>query len=208
MEPSNLASRREEAIQALCLARAEGRIPDAVFQDRLELVREASTAGALDALVADLLPTGSHDLVVTDEHAVVVVPAERLRVACYFAQSSRAGQWTVPQSLSLRILFGEMLIDLREAAILSDVLDVDLDCFAGTLRLIVPPGTQIENESEEFLATSTHKRMKVDPAVESFPPPALLVRITGKVVLGELTIRERPPAARERPWWKRLLPGR
>jgi hypothetical protein len=71
----------------------------------------------------------------------------------------------------------------------------------GELKLIVPPGTQVENECDEVLSNSSHKTRKKSAA----PPNGLLVVIRGKVRLGEISVKERVPTGEEKPRFKPLI---
>lgn len=203
---------RREAIRTLSTAVATDRLSVEQLVSRLELVRQAPNRATLDAIVADVLPSGAYPL----SHEITrsmpiptryagVEPAELLRIATVLGSSKRAGSWTVPLRLELRVVLGELTIDLRDAVFGSDVLDIDLHAKFGSVTLIVPAGTQVENECEEKLSTSTHSTRSVRGA----GPLRLLIRITGRVVLSNLEIKEKRRSGEEEPSgaWKRLLGG-
>ncbi len=210
---SDLEVVRAEAIQRLCAAHAEDHIPLAVFEDRLERLRAADTEGTVAALVADIEPSGEW----TPASGTLPArgsPPSTLRIAGYFSSSTRAGSWSVPDQLEIQILFGSLRIDLREAETLSDLVEIEVSSSFGSLELIVPPGTLIENDVHETLSSSTHKRKRSSGAFRPVPP--LRVRITGHILLSEVVIKERPltPAGDEGGggrrgggWWRRLWPG-
>ena len=191
---------RHEAIRALSAAVATHRLPVEQLESRLALVRQAPNRATLDAIVADILPTGGFTLPaviepeVADHTAVAPVePAEYLRIVTVFGSTKRAGSWTVPLHLDLKVILGELTIDLRDAVFCADVLDIDLHVTLGSLRLIVPAGTQVENECEERFSSSTHSMRSAKGA----PRIGLLVRLTGRVVFGNLEIKEKRPSGDE-----------
>ena len=206
-----LESLRHEAIRVLSSGVAADRLTVEQFESRLALVRQAPNRATLDAIVADVIPSGGYPVpaglvaVVPDHTALPPVePAELLRITTVLGTTKRAGSWTVPLRLQLRVVLGELTIDLRDAVFGSDVLDIDLRAKFGSITLIVPAGTQVENECEERLSSSSHSTRSARGA----SPLGLLVRITGRVVLSNLEIKEkRRSGEEEEPGWLRLLKG-
>jgi hypothetical protein len=209
---------REEAIRALSAALSGDRISFDQFESRLALVRQAPNRATLDAILADLpvdeefvLPTGlvpparDHTAVAGHEDLMPVEPAEVLRIKTVMGSSKRAGSWTVPFRLELKVVLGELTVDLRDAVFCSDTLDLDLHVLLGSLTLIVPAGTQVENESEEKFTSSSHSTR----STRGMSRIGLLIRITGRVHWSSLEIKEKPPSgmAAEKPRWMRLLAG-
>jgi hypothetical protein len=209
---------REEAIRALSAALSGDRISFDQFESRLALVRQAPNRATLDAILADLpvdeefvLPTGlvpparDHTAVAGHEDLMPVEPAEVLRIKTVMGSSKRAGSWTVPFRLELKVVLGELTVDLRDAVFCSDTLDLDLHVLLGSLTLIVPAGTQVENESDEKFSSSSHSTR----STRGMSRIGLLIRITGRVHWSSLEIKEKPPSgmAAEKPRWMRLLAG-
>lgn len=190
---------RQEALRILSVAIATDRLPVGQLEPRLELIRQAPNRPTLDAIVADVMPTGGvlvpSGLVAAADHTYAgpVEPAPELRISTVFGSSKRAGSWTVPLQLSLRVLMGELTIDLRDAVFGSDLLEIDLSVTLGSLVLIVPAGAQVENECEERMSSSTHSTR----SARGVSPLGLLIRITGHVRWSSIEIREKRPSADE-----------
>ncbi len=204
-----LESVRQDAIRALSGAVASDRMSVAEFESRLVQVRQAPNRATLDAIVADLVPSGGYSVPaglvpMYPDHATLapVEPAEVLRIKTVLGSSKRAGSWTVPYRLELKAVLGEIGIDLRDAVFGSDVLDIELHAVMANITLIVPAGTQVENECEERLSSSSHSTRSARGA----NPLGLLVRITGRVVMSNLEIKEKRRSGDEEPSaWQRLL---
>lgn len=189
-----LEALRHEAIRALSAAVATDRLSIEQFESRLALVRQAPNRASLDAITADLLPSGGYSLrrefapVPVDHTAIApVAPAELLRIRSVLSSSKRAGSWTVPLALDVKVVLGELTIDLRDALFYSDVLDLHLDVRLGSFTLIVPPGTQVENECEERWSATTHSTR----STRGVGAIGLLVRLTGKVRWANVDIKEK-----------------
>jgi len=204
-----LESVRHDAIRALSGAVASDRMSIDEFEARLIQVRQAPNRATLDAIVADLVPSGGYSVPaglvpVFPDHAALapVEPAEVLRIKTVLGSSKRAGSWTVPYRLQLIAVLGEITIDLRDAVFGSDVLDIELHSTFANITLIVPAGTQVENECEERLSNSSHSTR----SARGVNPLGLLVRITGRVVMSNLEVKEKRRSGDEQPsTWQRLL---
>ena len=192
----DLDAARRDAIHALCVAQAQDRISVELFEQRLLLLREAPTAAAMKQILGDLDASGDYALQRLDAplsgplETTAVAPLERMRLSAVFSGTRRSGPWTVPLRIEAKIIFGDMTLDFRDAWFEVDTLDIEVDAFCGKLRLIVPPGTQIENEIEETLSGSNHKRGR-----EIAEPNGLLVRLSGQMFMGKVLISERPPTS-------------
>jgi hypothetical protein len=211
-----LDAARHDAVRHLSAAVADDRMPIAQFESRLALVRQAPNRASLEAIIADVLPSGGWTRPnlparVAADHTqfdplAPVEPADVLRIATVMGSSKRAGLWTVPLRLELKVVMGEMIIDLRDAVFLSDVLEIECRATMAQLTLIVPAGVQVENECEERFSSSTHSVRSAKGA----NPLGLLIRITGRVLFSSIDVKEKRSSAEEAmqpAWWQKLLPG-
>jgi hypothetical protein len=193
---TDLDAARRDAIHALCVAQAQDRISVELFEQRLLLLREAPTPAAIRQILGDLDASGDYALQRLDTplpapiETAAVAPLERMRLSAVFSGTKRSGQWTVPLLIEAKIIFGDMTLDFRDAWFEVDTLDIDVEAWCGKLRLIVPPGTQVENEIEETLSGSKHRRGR-----EATEPNGLLVRLSGQMFMGKVEILERPPTS-------------
>lgn len=190
MNPDDLRQARDEARELLDAAVEEQRISPEIHELRLALIGEAPSAAAVAAIIADLGPTGGYDLVSLETQTAWVNAPEYLRLSAMFGSTKREGRWTAPMSLDLECIVGEVHVDLRDATFGSDLLEINVDVYLGEVVITVPSGTEVQNECTNFLGSSKHVRPKRDMS----PPNGLLVRVTGKVVLGDLKTRERLPS--------------
>lgn len=206
---TDLESARRDAVARLCYAQASGLLSVEAFEERYALIGEASSVATLDAIVADLdvedatplLPVPIRTLPVepvdtggyTMRGALPVAAASSVRIPAVLGSAVRAGTWTVPEHLEVMCTLGEVKLDFRDATFSTDTIVIDASVLLGSLTIIVPPGTQIENECEEFMANSSHPRRGKNRAA----PNGILVIIQGKVRLGELSVKERPPTGLE-----------
>jgi hypothetical protein len=216
---TNLESARRDAVARLCLAQASGFLSVEAFEERYSLITEATSVATLEGLVADLtieedpllpVPTSSYELepITADSGAVTgadgwrapraVAAASSVRIPAVFGSAERGGTWTVPEHLEVMVTLGEVKLDFRDAVFTTDTVELDVSVLLGSLNLILPPGTQVENECEEFMASSAHPSRGRKGA----PPNGILVIIRGHVRIGELNIKERGPTGSEPPRFK------
>ena len=208
-----LENARREAIRILSAAHAQDVISLEAFESRLDRIKQAVNYATIDAVLADVPETGRFALSTlsavplpqSPDHlgAAPVAPADYLRVASVFASSKRAGSWTVPLALEAKVLFGELVLDLRDSVFASDVLDIDVDVKFGQLTVIVPAGSQVENEVHEVLSSSTHSTRDA----RGIGPIGLLIRLQGRVLLGSIAVKEKPPSTGpvRTSFWAKLL---
>ena len=68
----------------------------------------------------------------------------RSPVLALFGRDRRDGRWVVPATVPVVALFGEVVLDLREALLQSARVVVHATVVGGTLELIVPEGVAVE----------------------------------------------------------------
>jgi hypothetical protein len=207
---SELQLARRDTVARLCRAQANGLISVEAFEERYALVREAGSIAGLDALVADLHDEPGYTVAEVDEPApytqsALVAAPESIRLSAVFGSSTRAGIWTVPEHIEVLVIAGEVTLDFRDATFATDTVLIETSVTMGGLKLIVPPGTQVENEATNFMSSTSHPRRGRRGA----PPNGLLVIIQGRIRLGEISIKERVPTGEEekvlKPMIDRLL---
>jgi hypothetical protein len=112
---------RERTTELLRDAAAEGRLSFEELADRIDSAARAVTRDELERLSADLpLPVGA----ITGHEVVMPTHTSTL-----FGDVRRSGAWTVPAQGSWRSLFGDVVLDLREARVTAPEVGID----AGTI---------------------------------------------------------------------------
>lgn len=122
-------------------AAADGRLTLAEHADRTERALAARTLGELTRLTADLtLASGQ---------PIRLYP--RRSVSAVFSRERREGRWVVPDAFPVTALFGNVVIDLRDAMLQSPRIVIYATAIGGQIRLIVPPGVAVEMVGRSFL---------------------------------------------------------
>lgn len=204
-QPRSLDDAREHAVQLLSHHYAYDRLTLEQVEQRLELAHRARTAGELDALLADL-PSPPRDEVTTGERQFYQLARAgegepKGRLLSFFAEVKRRGAWAPARQLEVRVVFGSMLLDLREAQLQPGTTHVDASVVFGELKVMVPPGVRVVSEGSAVFGSFDHSA----PSWDELPPNAPTVRITGTAVFGATRVIVRLPgenglAALRRKW--------
>jgi hypothetical protein len=124
---------RERVVAVLTEAAADGRLTLGEHAERAERAYSARTLGDLTVLTADLAVPSAQPIRVD----------ARRSVAGIFARERRSGRWVVPESLAVTAVFGEVILDLREALLQSRHVTIYATVIGGHVELIVPDGIAV-----------------------------------------------------------------
>ena len=138
---------------------ASGRIEVEELERRLDLVPLESTT------TTALVPAPQHTRVV-------------------MSSVDRTGPWAVPRELSVRVLWGNLRLDLREATLDPAGTTIDVAITMGSVEVIVPPGVAVEIGASSFMGN-------IEERIERGAITGPVVRITGRVKLGNLELETR-----------------
>ncbi len=121
-------------------------------------------------------------------------------VTALFGSLNRSSGWLVPDYLTASAYFGEVKLDFREASLpASGIVEIDATAVFGAIKLIVPPGTQVEMEGvwsafgeighkNRWFRVRSFLRRFVTGEDDEAPPDhePFLLRVTGKAIFGEV----------------------
>jgi hypothetical protein len=165
---------RSGTLRRLHNAVALGLIDIGEFEERSAQVSAARQPGELQALVCDLPGPG----------AIAASAADRLELRGWLGSLRRQGAWTVPTRLALVRRVGSVDLDLTSARFAGPVVVIELDMVRGSVDIRLPDGASASIDDVTIYGGSARDRRR-DPAAEGRPH----VVITGRVVLGSVTIR-------------------
>jgi hypothetical protein len=171
MTETLLTDRRDHIIDRLSSDYANGAFEVEELERRLALVHAAQTPAELEALVTDLVPAST---------STALMPVQRMRVV--MGSIERTGPWSVPAQLAARVLWGNLLLDLREARLGPGLTTIEVNVTMGNVEVIVPPGVEVEVDASSFLGNIEER---TERATTTGSP---VVRIIGRVKLGNLEL--------------------
>jgi hypothetical protein len=177
---------RERVIALLNEAAADGRLTLGEHSERAERAYAARTLGELAALTTDLASASAQPIRLDT----------RRPVAGIFSRERRDGRWVVPDRLAVTAVFGEVVLDLREAVLQSQRSTILATVMGGTLQLIVPEGIAVEVTGTAVL--SRRREQAVEKAAAGPAPHAMPVIEVRALSLGGRVKVVRPRRSRWR----------
>ena len=171
-------SEREAIVERLRVASAEGRLSLEELVGRTEAAYSATTRGELANVAVDLPEQASAPASSTTQ------PARSQRMVSVFADVSRRGWWRAEGTVSPMTVFGDVELDLREAAVPTGQVQISAVAPFGDIEVIVPDGVIVE-----LSGFSLFGRKKVDVRRSSSMQSAPVVRVQGFTVFGSVLVR-------------------
>ncbi|MCK2217448.1 DUF1707 domain-containing protein [Actinomadura sp. ATCC 31491] len=170
---------REAVVEQLRVASVEGRLTLAELTDRTEAAYSASTHAELALLTQDLPAAGA----VPAPPAPLPQGRKRRWFVGVMGDSKRRGKWRIDQELGAVAVMGDVLLDLREAEVRTDVVDVLAVSVMGDVKIIVPDGVIVDLDG---MAIMGDKKVDVLEAAPGMNVP--VVRVHAYAVMGDVKV--------------------
>ena len=174
---------RDHGVELLRAAVVDGRLTLEEFSERVEVAQTARTEQELAALLHDLPMTPTAPA----SGGAVTAPGEHHRAFC--SRISRSGPLSLPARGSYRSIFGTIHLDLRQARLSADVIELDVFNLFGTVTVIVPEGVEVSVDGGGLFASQVIDTPQVPPVQDA---PKLRIHASGPG--GTLYVRTKPPA--------------
>ena len=194
---------REGVVSRLSDAYARDVISVEEFEQRLDGVYKATDRHQLDALVRDL-PVALPALGESHSSGSVVPAGGTRRIAAWFSNVERTGFTDIPRRLDIRVLFGNVELDLTQTNFPIGVTEISIKTTFGNVELFLPPGVVVENDGAALLgsfdchAPSAQRRDGAAVATlgnATSTPSSRIVRITGRAILSSVEVTQIPEGA-------------
>lgn len=173
---------REQVLQHLQDAMAQGMITADELAERSSLALNARTRGDVEPLTADL-PNAR----LAYSGAALPAPVSAgdvMELGTTFGSVTRKGYWVVPRKLRVRSRLGSTELDFTEAQIDHAVVDVEIDVKGGSVEMRLPEGASASMDDVDVMAGSVedHRRSRAPMGQPHF-------NITGSLSWGSVEIR-------------------
>ncbi|MEO3885735.1 DUF1707 domain-containing protein [Nonomuraea sp. B5E05] len=169
---------REAVVEQLRVASVEGRLTLAELTDRTEAAYTATTQAELTLLTQDL-PTGGAP--------APAPPAASGRKRRWFVgimgDSKRRGTWRIDQELGAVAVMGDVVLDLREAEVRTNSVDIMAVSVMGDVKIIVPDGVNVDLDG---VAIMGDKKVDVLEGAQGANVP--VVRVQAYAVMGDVKV--------------------
>lgn len=190
---------RERAAELLQEAMTSGRLRVDELDERMQLVLAATTREELERLVDDVLVPAEDTHPLAGGPTALTTGQGRLpvrdgsggtaRILSIFSGSERKGRWRVAASCSVVNVFGGSEIDLSEAELAADRVELKVLSVLGGAEVIVPPGLNVDVSDLAVLGGNG-----IDVGDEHPDPggPTVHVRLVS-ILAGAKVTRKGPP---------------
>lgn len=169
---------RGAVVDLLTRAHAEGRLDLAEHSDRTSRALAAKTVADLGSLIEDLAPARIRGASSLAARAPGTGP-----MRATMSSTRREDVWTVPRTLHVSAFMGEVRIDMTRAVFTVPVVELDASVIMGEVKLIVPEGVNVIDESTHIMS-----EFKVKGSLRPAPDaPTIVVR--GSSVMGGITAK-------------------
>ena len=193
---------REEIVQTLCAHYAQDHLSTGELESRFERVYKSTDRRELRTVLEGLPTIGG---LVPPAAALSSLaqtggelPADEKRLMSVFAEIKKEGHWVPARRISAFVLFGSMLLDLREAELPLEGIDIDVDVMFGEAKILLPPGIGARVDCSAMMGS-------VEDKARAGLPGAPVVRVRGGATLGSIiVITKFPKPARMESWRKKL----
>ena len=169
---------RDQVADVLRIAAGDRRLTAEELDQRLELALGARTVRELAELTVDLPPVSFGG------GGVAAEAKDVLRIDQKWSPVKRTGRWVVPRRLELAVEWCAVTLDLTQAVITQDTLQIDVDMRGKTLKLIVGPDTVVDTDGLML----QHSRVK-NPPPHTTGPTTLRVELVGEKQFGRVVVR-------------------
>lgn len=115
-----------------------------------------------------------------------------------FGDVKRVGRWTVAEQTRSLTVFGSTMLDLREASLESAHVAVQAIVLFGDLKVIVPPGVDVQLRGGLIFGDQKMQR-RTEP-----PPGAPRIDIDAHCAFGDVKVIELEPGEAEPKWYDRF----
>ncbi|MER5323006.1 DUF1707 SHOCT-like domain-containing protein [Streptosporangium roseum] len=182
---------RDQVIELLHAAVADGRLDPVEFDERLDAALTARTIDELTPLITDLIAAPGRDGALTPLLAGTPAEpaAELLTIKERHGSVRRDGRWTLPHRLALRTAWCDVMLDLTSAVRSSPELVIELRVSGGNVELVLAPG-MVVNANE---LSVRHSSLAISRDAGDNTPETLHIRLVGRMRHGRLDARWQAP---------------
>jgi hypothetical protein len=192
---------KEQAVQELCAHYAQDHLSTGELESRFEQVYKSTSRDQLQTVLGGLPALARTPVAPAPLYQVAstgLLPAGEKRYLSVFAEVKKEGHWTPAPLILGRVVFGSMVLDLREAELPPEGITLDLDVIFGDCKVLLPPGVGADVDATAMLGSVNDKSKRG-------LPNAPHIRVRGSVLFGEITVKTQlPKPARMESWRKQL----
>lgn len=189
---------REQAVQALCAHYAQDHLSTGELEARFDRIYKSKSRAQLDTVLEGLPALKRADVAPAPLYQVATgtgaLPSNRKRYLAVFSGVKKEGAWEPAPFIEGKVIFGEMVLDLRDAIIPQGGMEVQLDVMFGEARILLPPGVGAEVDASAMMGSVEDKAQRALPG-------APVIRVRGGALFGTIRVETKlPKPARMESW--------
>ena len=200
-----LREARDRAIETLVASFSTDELGLDAFEARVNSAYEATSAEALNALIADLTVANvprdairvrvpEANVTTASSAALAPVGTKNYFARAIFANVERRGTFSVQSESHASSVFGNLLLDFRNAIFPNGVTRIHVRAVFGNVEILVPADLRVECEGTGILGNVENTTRT--PAEQS--PDAPILQIVGTAVFGNIELHAKLPAHLQR----------
>lgn len=205
---------REEVVQTLCAHYAQDHLTTGELEARFERAYRAQDESALrtvlDGLPALTRPTPSAPLGQASSgptaplyepprHVTGFRDAEK-RYLAIFSTVKKEGVWRAPSIARVRAIMGGVILDLREADIPPEGMEIDAEAIMGEVKILLPLGVGAEVDCTAIMG-------EVVDRVQQGTPGLPHIRVRGGTTMGTIRVETKLPKQARLESWRQQVRG-
>lgn len=176
---------REAVVEQLREASVEGRLTLSELTERTEAAYLATNHAELAQLTSDLPgAAGARPFPASAPAASAPRPglARRWYVAV-MGDTKRRGKWRVDQEVGAVAVMGDVTLDLREAEVRSNEVDIVATAVMGSVKIIVPDGVEVDLSGVAVMGDRKVDVLEAPPG-QNVP----VIRVRAYVLMGDVKV--------------------
>ena len=181
---------RETVVKRLADACGEGRLTLEELLSRVDAAYRATTHAELEPLLLDLpAPTQNPSNTLGTDIAVPEKKKKKQKrrwVVAVMGEHHRLGHWRLSERTAVFTMMGEVELDLRQAVIETQDIQITMALLMGEQRVIVPTGIEVEVTGFVFMGS---RKVRVADAPPRPGMPRIHIKCYG--MMGEVKIESR-----------------
>ncbi|MFD1118823.1 DUF1707 domain-containing protein [Sphaerisporangium aureirubrum] len=175
---------REAVVEQLREASVEGRLTLAELTERTEAAYLAVTHAELAQVTSDLPGAAPVRAPFPAAPAGPARPGKSRRwYVAVMGDTKRRGKWRVDHEIGAVAVMGDVTIDLREAEVRSNEVDIVATAVMGDVKIIVPDGVDVDLSGIAFMGDKKVKVIEAPPG-QNVP----VVRVRAYAVMGDVKV--------------------
>lgn len=205
---------REEVVQTLCAHYAHDHLSTGELEARFERVYRAPDRAALLTVLEGLpaikrpAPAAPLGELRGNPPAPQYIPPPQVtglrdsekRYLAFFSEVKKEGAWRAPSSAKVRAVFGSVILDLREADIPPDGMQIDAECIMGEIKILLPLGVGAEVDCTAIMGEVVDRTQRGTPGLP-------FVRVHGAATMGAIRVETKLPKKAKLESWRDEVRG-